>query len=150
MLFGPKCQVVLPVVLHGNKCNVTFHHNSYHDLLYPQAFGAVESMTDRLCIKSNGTKQFHFSAEDLMACCRECGNGWVCVCVCVRMCVYDCLSFAWLTSRLRCAQVVASVNAASCVPTLRAAPDDVTLTVTSDLPQVNHVLPSISMFLVSC
>jgi len=39
------------------------------------AFGAVESMTDRLCIKSNGTKQFHFSAEDLMACCRECGNG---------------------------------------------------------------------------
>lgn len=39
------------------------------------AFGAVESMTDRMCIKSNGTKQFHFSAEDLMACCEMCGNG---------------------------------------------------------------------------
>merc|ERR1712121_36486 len=39
------------------------------------AFGAVEAMTDRYCIASNGSKQFHFSAEDLMACCRECGNG---------------------------------------------------------------------------
>jgi len=39
------------------------------------AFGAVEAMTDRTCIKSNGTKQFHYSAEDLMTCCRECGNG---------------------------------------------------------------------------
>jgi cathepsin B len=39
------------------------------------AFGAVEAMTDRQCIKSNGTKQFHYSAEDLMTCCRECGNG---------------------------------------------------------------------------
>lgn len=40
------------------------------------AFGAVEAMTDRTCIKSNGTKNFHFSAEDLMTCCKgECGNG---------------------------------------------------------------------------
>ncbi|GFR67278.1 cathepsin B [Elysia marginata] len=39
------------------------------------AFGAVESMTDRLCIKSQGKTQFHFSAEDLMSCCRECGQG---------------------------------------------------------------------------
>jgi len=39
------------------------------------AFGAVEAMTDRYCIANNGSKQFHFSAEDLMSCCKECGNG---------------------------------------------------------------------------
>jgi len=39
------------------------------------AFGAVEAMTDRWCIASNGSDQFHFAAEDLMACCHECGNG---------------------------------------------------------------------------
>ncbi|XP_005107685.1 cathepsin B [Aplysia californica] len=39
------------------------------------AFGAVEAMTDRLCIKSNAKSQFHFAAEDLMTCCRSCGNG---------------------------------------------------------------------------
>lgn len=39
------------------------------------AFGAVESMTDRICIKSQGKTQFHFSAEDLMSCCKQCGMG---------------------------------------------------------------------------
>lgn len=39
------------------------------------AFGAVEAMTDRYCIYSNGTKHFHFSAEDLLSCCPICGLG---------------------------------------------------------------------------
>lgn len=39
------------------------------------AFGAVESMTDRICIKSGGKTNFHYSAEDLMTCCGSCGNG---------------------------------------------------------------------------
>lgn len=39
------------------------------------AFGAVEAMTDRICIKSKGKIQFHFSAEDLVSCCSDCGFG---------------------------------------------------------------------------
>jgi len=39
------------------------------------AFGAVEAMTDRICIASNGTKQFHISAEDMNSCCDSCGFG---------------------------------------------------------------------------
>jgi len=40
------------------------------------AFGAVESMTDRICIKSNGTMKPHISAEDLNSCCGfSCGQG---------------------------------------------------------------------------
>lgn len=39
------------------------------------AFGAVEAMTDRICIKSKGKINFHFSAEDLVACCTDCGYG---------------------------------------------------------------------------
>lgn len=32
------------------------------------AFGSIEAMTDRVCIFSNGTKHFHFSAEDVVTC----------------------------------------------------------------------------------
>ncbi|CAF5225742.1 unnamed protein product, partial [Rotaria magnacalcarata] len=39
------------------------------------AFGAVEAMTDRICIVSSGAKNFHISAEDLVSCCDECGFG---------------------------------------------------------------------------
>jgi cathepsin B len=39
------------------------------------AFGAVEAMTDRICILSNGTKQVHISAEDMNSCCDSCGMG---------------------------------------------------------------------------
>ncbi|XP_064095446.1 cathepsin B-like isoform X2 [Macrobrachium nipponense] len=39
------------------------------------AFGAVEVMTDRDCIHSNGTKNFHYSAENLVSCCHLCGFG---------------------------------------------------------------------------
>lgn len=39
------------------------------------AFGAVEAMSDRICIKSQGKENTHISAEDLTSCCRTCGNG---------------------------------------------------------------------------
>nr|BAA04103.1 Sarcophaga pro-cathepsin B [Sarcophaga peregrina] len=39
------------------------------------AFGAVEAMSDRLCIHSNATIHFHFSADDLVSCCHTCGFG---------------------------------------------------------------------------
>lgn len=39
------------------------------------ALGAVTAMTDRVCIHSDGAKQFHFSAEDLISCCSRCGSG---------------------------------------------------------------------------
>jgi len=39
------------------------------------AFGAVEAMSDRICIASNGAKNAHISAEDLLSCCLLCGEG---------------------------------------------------------------------------
>jgi len=39
------------------------------------AFGAVEAMSDRICIASNGSQIVHLSAEDLVSCCLLCGGG---------------------------------------------------------------------------
>jgi len=39
------------------------------------AFGAVEAMTDRICIASNGADQSHLSAQDMNSCCGSCGFG---------------------------------------------------------------------------
>ncbi|KAG5453925.1 Cathepsin B-like cysteine proteinase [Clonorchis sinensis] len=39
------------------------------------AFGAVESMSDRLCIHSNGAFNKSLSATDLLSCCEDCGLG---------------------------------------------------------------------------
>eukprot|EP00053_Salpingoeca_punica_P016713 m.158796 g.158796 ORF g.158796 m.158796 type:complete len:367 (-) comp17028_c4_seq3:284-1384(-) len=40
------------------------------------AFGAVEAMTDRICIHTNGSQQTHISAQDLVTCCgMSCGSG---------------------------------------------------------------------------
>ena len=40
------------------------------------AFGAVEAMSDRLCIASNGTVKEELSAEDMLSCCgMSCGGG---------------------------------------------------------------------------
>jgi len=39
------------------------------------AFGAVEAMSDRICIASNGAQNAHISAEDLVSCCTSCGFG---------------------------------------------------------------------------
>ena len=45
--------------------------------IYPQAFGAAEDISDRLCIHSNAKITVEISAEDLLSCCEECGMGWV-------------------------------------------------------------------------
>jgi cathepsin B len=39
------------------------------------AFGAVEAMSDRICIHSGQTDQTRVSAENLLACCSSCGFG---------------------------------------------------------------------------
>ncbi|XP_050293403.1 cathepsin B [Anthonomus grandis grandis] len=39
------------------------------------AFGAVEVMSDRICIHSKAQTHFRFSANDLVSCCYTCGNG---------------------------------------------------------------------------
>jgi cathepsin B len=39
------------------------------------AFGAVEAMSDRVCIHSNATIHAHISADDLVSCCHTCGFG---------------------------------------------------------------------------
>ncbi|KAG5453420.1 Cathepsin B-like cysteine proteinase [Clonorchis sinensis] len=39
------------------------------------AFGAVEAMSDRLCIHSNGAFNKSLSAVDLLSCCKDCGFG---------------------------------------------------------------------------
>ncbi|XP_072175458.1 cathepsin B-like [Diadema setosum] len=39
------------------------------------AFGAVEAMSDRICIASNGATIVNISAENLMTCCSSCGFG---------------------------------------------------------------------------
>jgi len=39
------------------------------------AFGAVEAMTDRICIASSGKSTPHISAEDMNSCCDSCGYG---------------------------------------------------------------------------
>ncbi|CAD5212124.1 unnamed protein product [Bursaphelenchus xylophilus] len=39
------------------------------------AFGAVEAISDRICIHSKGARQVNVSAEDLLSCCGTCGYG---------------------------------------------------------------------------
>jgi len=39
------------------------------------AFGAVEAMSDRICIASGGKTQVTISADDLLTCCSACGMG---------------------------------------------------------------------------
>ncbi|EAT38474.1 AAEL009637-PA [Aedes aegypti] len=39
------------------------------------AFGAVEAMSDRICIHSEGKVHFRVSSEDLVSCCHTCGFG---------------------------------------------------------------------------
>jgi len=39
------------------------------------AFGAVEAMTDRICVKTKGAENHHISAEQLVDCCGSCGFG---------------------------------------------------------------------------
>ncbi|CAH0553863.1 unnamed protein product [Brassicogethes aeneus] len=39
------------------------------------AFGAVEAMSDRVCIQSRGKIKFTFSPQELVSCCSDCGYG---------------------------------------------------------------------------
>lgn len=39
------------------------------------AFGAVEAISDRICIHTKGKVQVNISAEDLLTCCSSCGDG---------------------------------------------------------------------------
>ncbi|XP_066151189.1 cathepsin B isoform X2 [Euwallacea fornicatus] len=39
------------------------------------AFGAVEVMSDRVCIHTQGKTHFRFSSDDLISCCYTCGMG---------------------------------------------------------------------------
>uniref|UniRef100_A0A9L0J6S5 Cathepsin B n=1 Tax=Equus asinus TaxID=9793 RepID=A0A9L0J6S5_EQUAS len=42
------------------------------------AFGAVEAISDRICIRTNGHVSVEVSAEDMLTCCGDqCGDGWV-------------------------------------------------------------------------
>lgn len=43
----------------------------------PQAFGAAEAISDRVCIHSNAKVSVEISSEDLLTCCEDCGMGWV-------------------------------------------------------------------------
>lgn len=44
--------------------------------LFLQAFGAVEAISDRICILTNGHVSVEVSAEDLLTCCGfQCGEG---------------------------------------------------------------------------
>ena len=52
-----------------------------------QAFGAVEAMSDRYCSFYNETVRI--SAEDLNSCCESCGMGYVCLSVCMYVCMSE-------------------------------------------------------------
>lgn len=43
--------------------------------LNTQAFAAVAAMSDRICIHSNASQIVSVSAEDLIECCTNCGDG---------------------------------------------------------------------------
>lgn len=56
----------------------TFHTSVNFDLgglllLFSQALGAVEAMSDRYCVSFQ--EKVHISAENLMTCCEFCGHG---------------------------------------------------------------------------
>lgn len=51
----------------------TFFTKRYNSCII--SFGATEAMSDRLCIASNGEITMDVSAEDLLSCCKGCGNG---------------------------------------------------------------------------
>jgi len=39
------------------------------------AFGAAEVISDRICVASKGATNIMYSAEDILSCCHQCGNG---------------------------------------------------------------------------
>lgn len=67
------------------QCCVSLLYISDDLVIVIQAFGAVEAMSDRVCIASNATAHAHISAEDLLTCCESCGDG--CVILCSSVCL---------------------------------------------------------------
>jgi cathepsin B len=59
----------------GTMCPVTKHVRDQGACGSCWAFGAVEAMTDRICIHSKGSNTAYLSAEDLVSCCDQCGDG---------------------------------------------------------------------------
>ena len=70
---GPRCQLWSPRCgLEGPQRRVGLTLGG----LFLQAFGAVEAISDRICIHSNGRVNVEVSAEDMLTCCGgECGDG---------------------------------------------------------------------------
>jgi cathepsin B len=59
----------------GSECASLYEVRDQSDCGSCWAHGAVESMTDRICIQSNGTSTPHLSAQDMNSCCTACGSG---------------------------------------------------------------------------
>jgi cathepsin B len=67
----PNCPTLKEVRDQGRLVLLTNIKNKFYDIFFNScgscwAFGAVEAMSDRICIASNGTKNAHISAEDLV------------------------------------------------------------------------------------
>jgi len=59
----------------GSQCPSTNDIRDQADCGSCWAFGAVEAMTDRICIVSQGASQYYLAAEDVLSCCDSCGMG---------------------------------------------------------------------------
>ena len=57
------------------KCNSIGHVRDQGPCGSCWAFGAVEAMSDRICISSGQTNQLEVSAQDMVSCCDSCGDG---------------------------------------------------------------------------
>ena len=57
------------------KCNSIGHIRDQGPCGSCWAFGAVEAMSDRICISSGQTNQLELSAQDMVSCCDSCGDG---------------------------------------------------------------------------
>jgi cathepsin B len=59
----------------GDVCASLYEVRDQSDCGSCWAHGAVEAMTDRICIQTNGTQTPHISAQDMNSCCTSCGSG---------------------------------------------------------------------------
>lgn len=71
---GPRCQLWSPGCAGWRDRSAEW--GSPRGALFLQAFGAVEAISDRICIHSKGRVNVEVSAEDMLTCCgSECGDG---------------------------------------------------------------------------
>merc|ERR1712139_46110 len=59
----PECEHSLTMIRDQSSCGSCW------------AFGASEAMSDRICVASGQTDQRRVSAEHILSCCDDCGNG---------------------------------------------------------------------------